>query len=335
MKTQKLSSAKNICPTCDTNVDSVYQKLDFLLHLEKYNPCNQRYYVGFDTDKVICGAVVYSLKMNILTFSGYSLPISFSIIGIPASVDAAGIVGNDTENVNKLISTILQQEKGLILCLNYNLIDKIEKIVKMQTLPTLIFEKKNDTWGDFINSIRHNYRHRILKAEEKIENAEKRIEPCSCFTKEHYNQYLAIMKRTKTKVETLSFNFFYNLPDNYRLISLFFENELLTWHISTYDLSTYYFLFGGINYELRDRFDSYYNNLITIIKEGFDTQCKTVNLGQTALVSKNRLGAKIQPLSMFIYHSNPVSRLLIFLLKRIISYKIKEKCVNIYKSETS
>jgi hypothetical protein len=42
------------------------------------------------------------------------------------------------------------------------------------------------TWGDFLNNIRHNYRHRILKAEEKIENAEKRIEPCSCFTKEHY-----------------------------------------------------------------------------------------------------------------------------------------------------
>jgi hypothetical protein len=333
MEIRKYTAAENICSTWDLCTDSIYQKLEFLSHLEKYNPCNQRYYIGYDLNKVICGAVVYSLKMNLLTFWKRSLPVLISVIGIPASVDAAGIIGKDTECVKKLISYILKQEKGLILCLNFNEIDTIDKIVKMQTLPTLIFEKKNNTWDDFLQNIKHPYRRRILKAEHKIKHIEKRIEPCSFFTQEHYNQYLAIMMHTKTKLETLSFDFFYHLPNTYQLVSLYYGKDLLVWHISSSDAATYYFLFGGINYELRDKFDSYCNNLISIIKEGFDTPCNTINLGQTATVSKNRLGANIIPLKMFLYHSNSLIRWILYLLKKPLSYEIKEKSVAVYKNQ--
>jgi hypothetical protein len=333
MNIQKYSSIKNICPTWNTHSGSVYQKIEFLSHLETYNPCNQRYYVGTEAGEILAGAIVYSLKINLFTFGKRSLPVSFSVIGIPASVDAAGVVGKDTASINQLISHILKQEKGFILCLNYNALRTIEKIVKMRTLPTLIFEKKHDSYNDFLNNLKHLYRRRIVKAEQKMKTVEKRIEPCSCFTEEHYNQYLAILKRTKTKLETLSFDFFCNLPETYQLISLYHGNRLLVWHISTLDTTTYYFLFGGINYALRDQYDAYYNNLIAILREGFDTPCKKINFGQTATISKNRLGARIIPLRMFIYHSNPVIRFVIFLFKKTISYLIKEKSVNIYKTK--
>ncbi|MDL2308598.1 hypothetical protein LJC53_03315 [Bacteroidales bacterium OttesenSCG-928-C03] len=333
MKIEKLTSAQKILPSWDKQAHSIYQKTEFLLHLEKYNPCNQRYYIYYDdSDNVIAGAVVYSLIINLFTFSKSSFTISFSVIGLPASVDASGIVGENENHVNYLISKILKQEKGLILSLNYNKIDHLKSVVKMQTLPTLIFEKRDNAWNDFLYNIKHNYRRRILKAEEKIADIEKHTESCSRFTEIHYNQYLAIMERTNTKLEILSFDFFQNLPDNYKLISLYHKNELLVWHISVLDADTYYFLFGGINYKLRDKFDSYYNNLISIIKEGFDIPCKTINLGQTALVSKNRLGAKVVPLRLFIYHSNPIIRLFLNLGKKIISYKIEDKEVTIYKN---
>ena len=332
MEIKKYHTAKNISPSWDASITSTYQSIAFLSHLETFNLCKQRYYVAQDSEKILAGAIVYSLKINLLTFSKFSFPITFTVIGIPASVDAAGIIGTNNEEIKALIEYIFSQEKGLIVCLNYNQIDNIAKIIKMQTLPTLIFEKKNDSWNDFFNAIKHNYRHRILKAEAKIATAEKRVEPCTCFTIEHYNQYLAILKKSKTKLETLSFEFFRNLPDNYQLFSFYHDNELLVWHISTFDNSVYYFLFGGINYELRDEFDSYYNNLISILKEGFETQCDTINLGQTAIVSKNRLGADIIPLKMFFYHANPIIRRILLLTKQLISYKIKENGVNIYKS---
>jgi len=243
MKIQKLISARDISPNWDQITESIYQKLEFLLHIEKYNPCNQRYYVGYDDfGKIACGAVVYSLKLNILTFSKYSFNITASIVGIPASVDASGIIGENTESINNLIISILQQEKGVIIGFNCNLINTVDRIIKMQTLPTLIFEKKQDSWNDFLQNIKHNYRRRITKAEEKTADVEKRVEPCSCFTEEHYNQYLAIMSRTKTKLETLSFDFFYHLPENYQLTSLYHRNDLLGWHISTSDDQTFYWL---------------------------------------------------------------------------------------------
>lgn len=332
MKVTKYVSAQNISPTWDKQADSVYQKIEFLSHLEKYNPCHQRYYVCHDHARnIMAGAVVYSLKINLFTFSKNSFDIPFSVIGLPASVDASGIVGESEECINYLISNILKQEKGLIVSLNYNKIDQIEGIVKMQTLPTLIFDKRDKSWDDFLNNIKHNYRRRILKAEEKTANVETRTETCSQFTEVHYYQYLAIMQRTKTKLEILPLDFFKNLPENYKLISLYHGKELLVWHISVLETDTYYFLFGGINYMLRNKFDSYYNNLISIIKEGFETPCKRINLGQTALVSKNRLGAKIVPLRMFIYHSNPIIRLFLNFGKSIISYKIKDQETNIYK----
>lgn len=324
--------AKQIPSTWENFADSIYQKIEFLSHLEKYNQCNQRYYVCYDEpNQIIAGIIVYSLKINLFTFSKHSLSVSFSVIGIPASVDASGVIGKDEKSINHLILEVLNQEKGIILCLNYNNIDNLKRVVRMQTLPTLIFEKRDMTWNDFLYKIKHNYRRRILKAEEKIADIEKRIEPCFFFTNVHYNQYLAIMERTKTRLETLSFDFFQHLPNNYKLISLYHKNELIVWHISVSDTDTYYFLFGGINYELRDQFDSYCNNLISIIKEGFETSCNRINLGQTALVSKNRLGAKIVPLRMFMYHSNPVIRWGLNLGKQILSYKMKEKKVNIYK----
>lgn len=333
MVIEKYSSIENICSGWNANINSIYQNIDFLFHLELYNPCEQRYYVGYDAGKVVAGAVVYSLKPNLFTFSRFSWQLPFSVIGIPASVDAAGVIGESEEACKMLITYILQQEKGLILCLNYNQIDTIKKIVKMQTLPTLIFKKKDEHWAGFLNNIKHAYRRRILKATEKILHVDKRIEPCFMFTKEHYNQYLAIMNRTETKLEILAFDFFKKLPDNYQLFSLYHDNELLVWHISVSDAKTYYFLFGGINYELRDKYDSYCNNLISIIKEGFDTPCTTINLGQTALVSKNRLGAEIVPLRMFMYHHNLIIRLVLSFSKRLISYKIRDKSVNVYKSE--
>jgi hypothetical protein len=269
--------------------------------------------------------------MNLLTFFRSSFHVTISIIGIPASVDAAGIVGKDAEYMKQLVSAILRREKGLILCLNYDATGAVEKIINMQTLPTLIFEKKKDSWDDFLESIRHHYRRRIVKAQLKAKSMEKRIEPCHCFSEEHYNQYLGVMARTKEKLETLSFDFFCRLPDSYQLISHYQDEELLSWHITTSDASTYYYLFGGINYALRDKYDSYCNNLIAILQEGFEGACRTINLGQNATISKNRLGAAIIPLSMFLYHSNPVIRLFFSWLKNMLSYKIKEKAIHIYK----
>ncbi len=323
-------SIRDIIGNWDELSESMYQKKFFLEHLEKHNPCKQRYYCGYVNDTLVVGMIVYSLEINLFTFSGKKLQLKANIIGIPASVDASGVIG-DQKYGDQLLTHILINEKGVILCLNYNYSDSVPDIIKMSTLPSLIFEKRDIDWSSFLLSIKHNYRRRIKVANLKFQNVTQTESECLTFTQAHYRQYLEVIEKTKTKLEVLSFDFFRHLPEPFRLYSFYHENELLTWHITARDEETYYFLFGGINYSLRDLYDSYFNNLIAILKEGFATDCRYVNLGQTAETSKNRLGAELVEKKMFLYHSHWGIRMILKALKGALTYKSKTRQSNIYK----
>ena len=323
-------SANELDPNWNRLCDSVYQKVKFLIHTERRNKCNQRYYLAYEGSSFVAGAVVYSLKVNVLTFAKYRLALPMTIIGIPASVDAQGIVGNEIY-YGELLNEILKIEKGIILCLNYNKSLRINGIVEMKTLPTMIYDHDASSWEKYLESLRHNYRRRILKGQKKFEEISIKKGPCSQFSNEHYQLYLNIMNRTKTKLEILQKEFFLNLPSEYMLHSFYSEKELITWHITTFSEGIYYFLFGGINYSLRDIYDSYFNNLIHIIKEGINNKSEAINLGQTAEVSKNRLGAKATEKKMFIYHKNPLFRLMFKSMKSYLGYQLNSEMVSIFK----
>lgn len=330
MKIIKKDSANELDPNWNLLCDSVYQKDKFLKHTEKYNRCNQRYFLAYEESGFVAGAVVYSLKVNMLTFAKHSLNIPMTIIGIPASVDAYGIVGNEIY-YDELLNEIIKNEKGIILCLNYNKSLRINDIIEMKTLPTMIYDRDASSWENFLESVRHNYRRRILKAQNKFDGIVIKKGLCSQFTNEHYRLYLSIMSRTKTKLEILQKEFFLNLSSEYVLYSFYSDNELITWHITTSSEGIYYFLFGGINYSLRDKYDSYFNNLIHVVKEGINIKSESINLGQTAEVSKNRLGAKSIEKKMFIYHKNPLFRLMFKSMKSFLGYQINSEMVSIFK----
>ena len=332
MKVVRKESARELDPNWDVLCNSIYQKKKFLMHAERYNYCNQRYYLGYNGNGLEVGGVVYSLKVNVLTYAKYSLTLPMTIIGIPASVDAQGIVG-DSNYYEELVNEIFKNESGLILCLNYINSLNIKSIIEMQTLPSMIHDGYSSTWDLYLQSLRHNYRRRLLKAEKKFNGIVINKAECSEFSNEHYQLYLDIMNRTKTKLEILKKDFFLNLSTDYKLHSFYFGNELITWHITVSDNNIYYFLFGGINYSLRDRFDSYFNNLIYILKEAGELKSVSINLGQTAEVSKNRIGAKSIEKKMFIYHHNQIIRLLFNSSKSLLSYKLKSNMVKIFKTD--
>ncbi len=330
---EKITAAKKIHHCWDYLISSAYQERDFLIHLEKYNYCDQRYYVGSEYETYCIGSVVYSLKINILTFSKYTLNIPMTVIGIPASVDAEGVVG-DKMLYAKMISHIMQHEKGVVLCLNYTEPLQLARVVEMQTLPTLIFNNIYDSFSQYLSDLRHSRRRRIIRAKKMGLGLREVESSCASFTSDHYEQYLNIISRTKTKLEVLTQEFFVNLPDVFKLYSIYKGNELLTWHITTTQNGVYYFLFGGMNYALRDLYDSYCNNLISIIRKAIENKCRTINLGQTAEVSKIRFGADSYQKKMFLYHSNVFINNLFFLFKKIIEYKTRTKEGTVFKNTT-
>lgn len=315
----------------DNLVKEPFQTSEFLAHLEKTNPCNQRYYTLSCDQNVCAAAVVYTLYVNLFTFSKSSAKAKMCIIGIPASVDSSGLIGSE-EFYPVLISEILKSEKGIVLCLNFENKMNIPQLVFMDTLPTFIFHNRFETFNHYLTQMRSNHRRLVLRSMQLFQDVTTHKNKCDTFTEEHYQLYLNIMERTRTKLEILPFPFFKELPGNYILSDYRDPNgTILSWHITTSFNDIYAFLFGGIRYELRDQYDSYYNNLIGIFKEGIEGGFPIINFGQTAAQPKAILGAQKVEKLMFVYHKNILIRSLFRICRRLLTYKDKTIPYTIFK----
>ncbi len=315
----------------DALVKEPFQTSEFLTHLEKTNPCNQRYYTFYKDQKVYTAAVVYSLDVNLFTYFKSSAKAKMCIIGIPASVDSSGIIGSE-EFFPVLISEILKTEKGIVLCLNFEKKMDIPKLVCMHTLPTYIFHNQFKTFEDYLSQMRSNHRRTVLRSMELFQNVTTYKNSCDAFTDEHYQLYLNIMQRTKTKLEILPFPFFKELPNHYILTDYRDpKGTILSWHITASFHNIYAFLFGGIHYQFRDQYDSYYNNLLGIYKEGIEAGFSIINFGQTAAQPKTILGAEKVEKLMFVYHKNRLIRSLFRLCSGLLTYKDKTISYRIFK----
>ena len=79
---------------------------------------------------------------------------------------------------------------------------------------------------------------------------------------------------------------------------------------------------GGINYVLNRQFNTYFNVLIEVLREGFERRASRIDLGQTAEVPKIRMGGHIVEKYMLGYHSNRIFRKLLLAGKGLLEYRV-------------
>ena len=86
-----------------------------------------------------------------------------------------------------------------------------------------------------------------------------------------------------------------------------------------------------MNYSLRDHYQSYHNNLYTIITEALNNKYDIIDLGQTAETAKTRLGGKPEERRMFLYHRNPVIFHILRPFKSLLTYSKTNEKSNVFK----
>jgi len=308
-----------------------YQKRAFLAFLHTYNYCNQRYYQLFVNNRLVAGTIVYHFRTNILTFSGLNLFVKTKIIGLPISIATVPIIGESGEH-EFLLEEIIKREKLLILGLNFTSPYLKKKVVNMRTLPTIVIESDFDSYEAYLNGLRYPYRRRIIRFREKFEKVRSEVTPCSVFNRTHYKLYLDVMDSSTTKLETLSQELFENLPENFILITHYIEDTMLAWNICLHDRETLFFFMGGLNYEFRDRYKSYHNNLASVVELAFQKKCTRIDLGQTAEIAKLRMGGLEEERTMFIYHKNVFILLVMRFLRKILTYSSTRETYRVFKS---
>ncbi|MCK9401001.1 MAG: hypothetical protein M0Q51_13545 [Bacteroidales bacterium] len=233
---KRISSPENLNTNWDNLANFYFQKKEFLNHLHKYNPCAQRYYELYCNNSLAAGTVVYTLKIDILTFANIPSPCKVQVIGLPASIATPPMIGDSSE-FEYFLSELILLESGLILGINFMEDYLQNKVLNMRTLPTIILKLGCDNIESYENSLRHSYRRRIHKIRDKFSNVMSVTSDCTVFNEEHYSLYLEIMKKTTTKLETLSFNLFKYLPSNFLLTTYYNGKKMLCWHIVCKDMN--------------------------------------------------------------------------------------------------
>jgi len=333
LKIKKVNNVLSIPNEWDNLANCYYQRKQFLLHSQNWNRCNQRYYLAFERNQLVAGAVVYSLKLNLFTYSKMTLPVKIKIAGVPCSVSCPGIVGS-TQQALKLYEHICSMENGLNLALNLeNTTGISRRMIVGNTLPVIIFNHSFSDWDDYLNNLRSEYRRRIHLIEEKSIDLEFSSGSCKGFTKKMYDQYLQVYNKSNAKLELLDFKFFKYLPDDFCLTKATVNNNSVGWFITLNADQRLHFFFGGLEYSLNEQYAIYLRFLIEIIRQGIELGVESIDLGQTAEIPKMRFGGEYNPLYLITFHTNYLIRSILRSSIKLLEYKSNIPNHHVFKDQ--
>lgn len=304
-----------------------FQRKEFLIHTERYNPCNQCYYILKENGNIAAGAVIYTLELDLLTFLKVKSPAKMRVCGIPCSVSAAGLLGQKDAD---LISAIVKKEKGLKLFLNFEKLPALNMPAGC-TYPTIIMDLPFSSMKEYEKSMRYEYRRRYKKARLLFQEVEVLRSDCTCFGECEHRLYLEVLKKSEGKLETLTKDFFTNLPEAFQLARFYKEGKLIGWHITVFHQDTQYFFLGGIEYRYNGRYETYFNMLYDIIEQGIVKKAARTDLGQTAEEPKLRMGGAIIPKYMAVWHSSTLVNSLLKLAKGLLEYRQEFQQHHVFK----
>ena len=325
-----ICSACELPATWDDMAKIYFQKREFLVHTEKYNSCKQRYCLLEESEELKAGAVLYTLRLDLLTFMHLKSPLEMHIAGIPCSVSCPGFIG-DKLHIQILKKHLFSVLKGFVLFLN--LPDEAQGIKHAHgnTLPTIIIKKHFSDWEDYISALRSDYRRRLLKILNSNHNIILETFPCKEFSREMYNQYLEVYKKSDAKLEKLTYDFFLNLPDLFRLTICRKGSEIIGWNITLFYEKVMHFFLGGINYQMNTDYCTYLLLLTHIVRRGIEMGAREIDLGQTAEIPKMRMGGIPEKRFMEARHSNLMMNNLIRICQGMMSYKRDLPEVHVFK----
>lgn len=293
----------------------------FLEHCERTNPCGQRYHLLVRDGVPAAGAVSYRFDLDLFTFlPGLRLPVPATVIGLPASLPPAGVVG-PCGAVRDLLAALLDTEPGLVLVLNLAPSQVPPGARTLRLLPEMVFGRRFAGLADYASALRSPWRRRMDRIRRRFTGVATVRTGCGAFTRAHHDLYLQVRGRSATGLEILGLDFFRGLPDACELVSHYAAGRLVCWRIVLVEDGRVTFVLGGHDYGLNGRYASYFNNLYGLLDDAFAAGARVVELGQTAEDPKARLGAEPVETRMILRHGRRWLDRLVGLAGPLVAYR--------------
>ena len=294
------------------------ETFELLEVLESTNPCGQIYY-----KKENSLVSTYRISISPFTYRGGSkLSIPLRVVGLPVSLASQGYWTSGEE-----LFELLDLFNGISLVLNSRELLK----GSVRTLPTYILRNTFSDLEEYLASLRSSYRRRLRLALDKRSSIKIESIDQQKFSREHYELYLDVIRRTQFPLETLSLDFFRRYPARLTEFRDKSNGRLLAFTQTKVNDNRLVFMFCGFREEDVKIYDLYWNMLISVLEEGFEEGTEMIELGQTSAETKLKLGCYVEERYMLLYHKNPMIRKLLQLISPLIAYNKTDPSYHVFK----
>lgn len=266
----------------------------------------------------------YKKDINIFSFGKATLKLPFTVIAPPASIDREGCFG-ELEALAKDYSN----RKGLFLVLNLRRKPGGPGVFA-HTLAAAVFRNRFSSYEEYKASLRSHYRRRLSLAEKKGAMLRWKQVPQSTFDNDLHRLYLQVLRHSEFPLETLGMDFFRTCPAD--IFALYDETDQAVAFVMTrHGNHRTTFVFGGLDYGMRDAYDLYYNMMIQVLRVGFADQADIIDFGQTAERTKCRLGCELEPRYLLFLSSSRILNGLAKIIMPLIEYKPVRENHHVFK----
>jgi predicted N-acyltransferase len=196
-----------------------------------------------------------------------------------------------------------------------NKLDSLQRkgFVRAFTLPTTFLDVKWTSFDSYINSFRSQRKAKAKRDIRDFGKGDFDIEICRDFSRyadELYNLYCNVYEKSESKFEKLTPEFFANMSQNLKnnicAILVWDRGKLIAFDLILEEQELLSPLYLGIDYTYNNEYKIYFNMIFQIIKYGIESGKKVIELGQTTYFPKLNVGARMEPLYIFIKFRNRI-----------------------------
>lgn len=329
---ERRDAAEALAEGWDAAAGSWFRRREFLAYAERYNPCRQRYYQLRDGDRVLAGAIVYSLRLDLLTFLRIPSPITMHLLAVPVGIATPGYFGARADR-DELLAHVADAERGMLVVLNADLADDLAVGVRCRMIPTIFLDLGFPDWKAYECAMRAPHRRRLRHLLARGARLEATTGGCDAFGDEHYGLYRQVHDRAEARLETLTRDFFRHLPPRFELTSYRRGGRLVSWTITVPDGDLFMYFFGGMEYRLLPETQAYLVGLAGIVRSAIARHAPRLDLGQTADEPKLRFGGRLVGKEMYLCHRRGWVQGLLRRLRPLLEYRGSAPRFRVFRGE--
>jgi hypothetical protein len=183
--------------------------------------------------------------------------------------------------------------------------------------PSYTFKLAFDDFAQYCAALRKHYRKQINRSRRKLEDAgleiivlsesEKILQAYTCDVHALYHQ---MADRAAMKLEVLPIEFLHQLTlrlnGQIELLAIRKDARIVAFASCLHAQSSYYTMYGGLDYHLNHKFDLYLNLVYALLDRGLQKRASTIVFGMGADAVKSRIGCVSEPLYVFVKGRGPL-----------------------------